>query len=208
MAAWFGGRNGSWNLYPKHFTERHELFVIIALGETLVVAAGSVTEKTWNSSLLIVSILSVVLMCCLWWIYCFRTKGELEHGMIRKDEGERSTVARDVYSLLHFPLMCGLIIYAFAIEESMLHPDGPMSWPAKIALSTGIFIFSSGLAIANWRANQKIQWLKIIIPILIAAILIGVLGLTTMVCMMIAILGLILLCVLEEMIPKVSDTTH
>ncbi|MEO5907021.1 MAG: hypothetical protein ABIQ11_09855, partial [Saprospiraceae bacterium] len=47
----------------------------------------------------------------------------------------------DVFSLLHFPLLCGLIIYAFAIEESMLHPDEEISFPARMALALGIFIF-------------------------------------------------------------------
>jgi low temperature requirement protein LtrA len=38
-AAAVGGRSEGWNLHPEHFSERHALFVIIALGESLIVAA-------------------------------------------------------------------------------------------------------------------------------------------------------------------------
>jgi hypothetical protein len=32
-------------------------------------------------------------------------------------------MARDAYSLLHFPMLCGLIIYGYAIHQCMAHPD-------------------------------------------------------------------------------------
>jgi low temperature requirement protein LtrA len=39
VAAGIGGRQRGWNLHAAHFSERHGLFVIIALGESLIVAA-------------------------------------------------------------------------------------------------------------------------------------------------------------------------
>ena len=42
VAASVGANQEGWNIHPEHFSERHGLFVIIALGETLIVAAGGV----------------------------------------------------------------------------------------------------------------------------------------------------------------------
>ncbi len=164
MAALLGGSNEAWNLHPRHFSERHGLFVIIALGETLIVAASAVTEEYWDGYLLLVSLLSVGITCCLWWIYFFRVKDKLERAIADRKGAHRSTVARDTFSLLHFPLLCGLIIYAFAIEEAMLHPDEVMSEAARIALSLGIFIFSTGIVL-TMESNRKDSIWKVVVDI-------------------------------------------
>ena len=49
IAGAIGGRLEGWNLHPEHFAERHGLFVIIALGETLIVAAARVSGASWTS---------------------------------------------------------------------------------------------------------------------------------------------------------------
>src|SRR6187549_811039 len=67
VAATIGGNKEGWGLYPKHFAERHGLFVIIVLGETLIVAASAVAQESWNSHLLIISMLAVGITACLWW---------------------------------------------------------------------------------------------------------------------------------------------
>jgi low temperature requirement protein LtrA len=122
VAAGIGGKNEAWNLHPRHFSERHGLFVIIALGETLIIAASAATEEFSDTYLLIVSSLCVAITCCLWWLYFFRAKENLQLAMETKTGSEQSKFGRDVYSLLHFPIICGLIIYAYAIAEAMAHP--------------------------------------------------------------------------------------
>jgi low temperature requirement protein LtrA len=103
IAAGIGGNREGWNLQPKHFSERHGLFVIIALGETLIISASAATEEFSNIYLLAVSSLAVGITCCLWWMYFFRAKEKLEHAMQSKSGIDRSRLARDTYSLLHFP---------------------------------------------------------------------------------------------------------
>ena len=50
VAAAVGGQQEGWDLYPEHFGERHGLFVIIALGETLIVAAGGLAGAAWTGT--------------------------------------------------------------------------------------------------------------------------------------------------------------
>ena len=42
-AAWVAGDRRAWGLHPGHFAERHGLIVIIALGESLIVAGSALT---------------------------------------------------------------------------------------------------------------------------------------------------------------------
>ena len=74
LAAAVGGQSGGWNIRAEHFAERHGLFVIIALGETLIVAAGGVTGAAWTNEVLRVAVLAVAVTCGLWWSYFPRLK--------------------------------------------------------------------------------------------------------------------------------------
>lgn len=200
IAATIGAKSESWNLFPRHFTERHGLFVIIALGETLIIAAGGVTDEFNNAALLIVSLLSIGITCCLWWLYFFKTKDRLEHEMARRDGAERSTMARDVFSLIHFPLLCGLIIYAFAIEEAMLHPLGEMSEAARVALACGVLVYAGALTFAVWRASGKMRFSITTGCLLVAALIYLTTGISTIATMTIAFGGLAVICVIEELL--------
>jgi low temperature requirement protein LtrA len=57
---------GGMRNYPEHFLERHGLFVIIALGEMLIVAGSGLVGEAWSGSLLAVAILVVGISCGLW----------------------------------------------------------------------------------------------------------------------------------------------
>lgn len=198
IAAMIGGRSDSWKLHPGHFSERHGLFIIIALGETLIIAASAATQEFWNGDLLVVSLLSVGITCCLWWIYFFRSKEILEHAMAGKEGIYRSELGRDVFSLLHFPILIGLIIYAFAIEEAMLHPEDVMSLAARVALSLGLFIYSTGIVIAILRATGRIHYTRLLFTAAISAIIFAVTGLPTIWTLAIALTGLAVMCIWEE----------
>jgi low temperature requirement protein LtrA len=199
IAAGIGGNREGWNLHPKHFSERHGLFVIIALGETLIISASAATEEFSNIYLLAVSSISVGITCCLWWIYFFRAKEKLEHAMESKTGVDRSRFGRDAYSLFHFPLICGLIIYAYAIEEAMSHPHAELSLAARTALALGICIYSIGLVATHWRATGKILFSRLSISVVTAGCIYFISGVQTYWTLLIAFTGLVVLCVAEEL---------
>ena len=58
VAAVIAARRAGWGLHPDHFAERHGLIVIIALGESLIVAAGGLAGAERTPALLIVGFLA------------------------------------------------------------------------------------------------------------------------------------------------------
>lgn len=102
------GNFEGWNLHPEHFSERYGLFVIIALGETLIVAAGGVTGVELTNELLMVTILSVALTFSFWWSYFDKTKPVLDHVLETKTGQELNIMAKN-FSIWHFPLLLGVI---------------------------------------------------------------------------------------------------
>ena len=198
LAATIGANSEGWNLHPRHFAERHGLFVIIALGETLIVAASAVAEESWDQSLLLISALAVGITSALWWLYFYRIKDHLEHAMAQQTGAAQSSMARDMFSLFHFPLVCGLIIYAYAIEEAMMHPGEPLTFEGRLALGVGIFLYSMSIVVAYWRGTKKLLVPRAVMTIFIAATIIGYDGITCFRSLMISFSLLILLFGIEE----------
>jgi low temperature requirement protein LtrA len=206
IAAAVGARAEGWNLHPEHFGERHGLFVIIALGETLIVAAGGVTGVQWTSDLIAVAILAVAITCGLWWSYFTRAKPELDHALETCRGAEQSTLARDVFSLAHFPMLCGVVAYALAVEEAIAHPGDPLPLEVRAALAVGVALFVGGMALAMWRATRRLLLARVIVTAAAAIAVLAVTSVAPSVTLAIALVGTTIIAALEQRVgsPTVS----
>lgn len=103
----------------------------------------------------------------MWWVYFAHTKPTLEETVEARQDDARSALARDVYSLLHFPVLCGVVAVAVAVEEAVAHPDQDLSVGLAASFVAGLTLFLLGLAAAQRRAVD--QWLWHRVPIVLAA---------------------------------------
>ena len=154
-AARVGARQEGWNLHPEHFAERHALFVIIALGESLIVAAAGVAGSDWTPVRISVAVLSVAVTCALWWAYFPRAKPQLDHALEHAEGVTQSRLARDVFSLIHFPLILGIVAYAAAVEEALAHPGEPLAPVWRWSLAVGLILYLGSMAAALLRAVNR-----------------------------------------------------
>jgi low temperature requirement protein LtrA len=198
IAAAVGGQAEGWNLHPEHFGERHGLFVIIALGETLIVAAGGVTGASWTGSLIGVAVLSVVITCGLWWSYFPRAKPVLDRAMEASRGATQSMMARDVFSLIHFPMLCGVIAYAVAIEEAIAHPGEPLPFEGRLALAVGLVLFVGGMAAAIWRATSRLLILRVVLIVVTAIAVVALAGVSPPITLALACAGVVIIVTLEQ----------
>jgi low temperature requirement protein LtrA len=148
-AATLAGRRASWDLNPAHLSERHGLFVIIALGESLIVAGAAIADAELSPGLVTVAGASIVVACLLWWTYFGWLKEALEHRFASADPRRLGPLARDAFSFAHFPLIGGIVGFAVAVEETVAHPDDPMPGPVLASLGAGVilFVLSSALSL-------------------------------------------------------------
>ena len=198
VAAAVGGQAEGWNLHPDHFGERHGLFVIIALGETLIVAAGEVTDAPWTGDLLGVATLAVVITCGLWWSYFPRAKPALDRALEASDGAAQASLARDIFSLAHFPMLCGVIAYAVAIEEAVAHPGEALSFEGRVALAVGLALFIGGMAGALWRATNHLLLTRITLTVVTAIAIVAVAGVAPLITLAIAFIGIVVIMALEH----------
>lgn len=155
IAAGVGGQLEGWDLHPEHFVERHGLIVIIALGEALIVAAAGLVGAPRSPTVIWTGLLAVAVTCGLWWSYFRQSRPAFEHALAERDGRARSCMARDVFSVMHFPMLCGVIAMAAATEQALAHPDLPLALSLRLALGAGAVLFVCGTAAALWRATGR-----------------------------------------------------
>jgi low temperature requirement protein LtrA len=161
FSAWRAG-SGEWRLFPSHFAERHGLFVIIALGESLIAAGVAASALPRDASLAAIAVPAVLATCALWWTYFGWAKDALEDAMHRLDSRARGWFGRDVYSLLHFPIIGGVIGHAVAIEKAVEHPNEHLEPAAALALAAGATLFVGCVGLALLRAHSRVPLFRAI----------------------------------------------
>ena len=157
------GDGRDWDIRPAHFSERHGLFVIIALGESLIVAATAVSsaERTW--ALMSDVIAALVIVCLLWWTYFGWLKEAAEEDLARAGPTKIGPLARDAYSLGHFPLVCGIVAFSVAVEEIVHHPAHAPSGAVVAALGVGVSLFVGSSAFFYWRVTGRVLVARLVI---------------------------------------------
>ena len=70
LSIYLTSRHGAWRIHSvSHWTERYGLFVIIAIGESIVAIGSGASDSALTSGLLVASLLGVTAAICLWWLY-------------------------------------------------------------------------------------------------------------------------------------------
>lgn len=156
FAAHIGGQQEGWNIHPEHFVERHGLIVIIALGEALIVAAAGLIGAPRTPTVVMSAVFAVAVTCGLWWSYFSHARHTLERALAEREGSQRSRAARDIFSVIHFPMLCGVLAIAAVVEQTLAHPDEPLNLGSRLALGIGTTLFVCGTAAAVWRATGHV----------------------------------------------------
>lgn len=151
VSAAVAGRRTTWDLNPSHLSERHGLFVIIAIGESLIVAGTAAAGDERSADLIAVATAAIIVACLLWWTYFGWVKEALEHNYASAPPERNGPLARDAFSVAHFPTIAGIVGFAVAIEEIFLHPGDPAPAAVIASLGVGIGLFVAGSALALRR---------------------------------------------------------
>jgi low temperature requirement protein LtrA len=130
-----------WKLVPAHFAERHNLVIILALGESIV-ALGIGAEVDLSAGVIAAAVLGIALASAVWWVYFDVVSLVTEQRLTRAAEGrERNALARDSYSYLHYPMVAGIVLVALSLQRTLAHVGDPLDSVYRFALLGGIAIY-------------------------------------------------------------------
>jgi low temperature requirement protein LtrA len=120
----FLGKSGlsDWDISGSHMAERCALFIIIALGEAILVTGATFTKLTPDAPVIAAFAVSFVASASMWWIYF--DIGAKRGGEAIEHEAEAGRLARNAYTYLHMPIVAGIVVTAVADEMMLAHPVG------------------------------------------------------------------------------------
>jgi hypothetical protein len=104
-----------------HLTERHGLFLILAIGESVVAIGVGAAEQPISAPLLVAAILGMAAAVCLWWLYFDVVSLAAEHRLLEAQGQDRVDLAVEAYAYGHFPLVAGIVLAALGVEGVLAH---------------------------------------------------------------------------------------
>ena len=103
-----------------HFAERFQLFVIIALGESIVITGATTATMPLDAATVVAFGLAFLSSAALWWLY-FNYVARIAARRLELSD-DRTMLARDGYTYLHAAIVAGVIVSAVGDELVIAHP--------------------------------------------------------------------------------------
>lgn len=143
-----------WEVTSEHFSERFQLFVIIALGESIVITGATTSELELTTPVVSAFVIAFLGSAALWWLYFNHTA---EGTFRRLEQAEnRTELARDVYTYLHAVLIAGIILVAIGDELVIAHPEEALHTNELVALVAGPVLYLLALGLMRLRATDHV----------------------------------------------------
>ena len=131
-----------WVIEGGHMAERCAGFIIIALGESIVVTGATFADLPWTIGTVGAFASSFVGAIAMWWFY-FHRGAEAGSEQISKSS-EPGRLARLAYTYLHMPIVAGIIISAVADELVLTHPAEHSDLKTVLSAIGGPMLFLIG----------------------------------------------------------------
>ncbi|MFE9658197.1 low temperature requirement protein A [Micromonospora sp. NPDC006431] len=156
----------------KHWTDRYQLIILIALGEVIISAGVGVFHRPISWAVIVALAVSMILLASLWWAYFDVDSVAGHRAMQTATLIQRAALARDAYAYLHLPMLAGLMLLAYGLRkhlELVAHPSGPAETPLGHAtLFAGVIVYLVANQAFWWRVRHEIRWVRIVGIFLIA----------------------------------------
>src|SRR6202011_3377882 len=131
-----------WTIEGGHMAERSAGFIIIALGESIVVTGATFADLAWTTETVVGFVSAFIGALAMWWIY-FHKGAEAGSEQISRSS-EPGRLARLAYTYLHMPIVAGIILAAVANELVLTHPADHSDLKTVLSAIGGPMLFLVG----------------------------------------------------------------
>ena len=149
----------TWEVETAHFAERFQLFMIISLGETIVVTGATTSQLELD--LARVTALSVAFLstAAFWWLYFDYVARIAERRL--ELAPDRTRLARDGYTYLHAVMVAGIIVAAVGDELVIAHPTDEVGRAEAAAVVAGPALYLVGHVLFRLRMAGSLSWKRL-----------------------------------------------
>ena len=140
-----------WDISGSHMAERCALFIIIALGEGIVVTGASFAGLSMEPGRVAAFVIAFVGSALMWWLY-FDLGMERGARMIA-GHSQAGRVARNAYTYLHMPIVLGIIMVAVGDALLLEHWDEAAGREFVLFQIGGTMLYLAGVGLFKRVAN-------------------------------------------------------
>jgi low temperature requirement protein LtrA len=144
-----------WIVEGGHMAERCAGFIIIALGESIVVTGATFADLPWTAKTVTAFMAAFIGALAMWWIY-FNKGAEAGSEQISKS-AEPGRLARLAYTYLHMPIVAGIILAAVADELVLTHPADQSNLKTVLSAIGGPLLFLVGTILFKHTFRRFLQ---------------------------------------------------
>ncbi|PVX85642.1 low temperature requirement protein A [Paraburkholderia unamae] len=135
-------RTSDWTIEGGHLAERCQLFVIVALGETVLATGATLAQvDIWDSAILSAVLATFLGTLAMWWLYFGTSSEDATKTITRSGDPGR------IGAYLHAILVAGIIATAVGNDLVLAHPHNAVKTAYALTLSAGPAIYLLGSAI-------------------------------------------------------------
>ena len=168
-----------WDIEGGHFAERCQAFILIALGESVVVIGAALAGRlsgplaaphARGGPAIAAFALAFIGSAGLWWLYFDRSAEASEQAIARS--ADPGALGRSAYHLIHPVMVAGIIVVAAADGIVLSHPG------ERAGLAPALLILGgTALYLAGHAAFKAVVWRTVSVPRLAGVAALALLGL-------------------------------
>ncbi len=157
-----------WEIETAHFAERFQLFIIIALGESIVVTGATASSLVLDLPIGTSLMVAFASSAALWWLYFDEVGWRAQRFLSRSDE--RGRLARDAYTYLHIPIIAGIIVVAVGDEIVIAHPGATPSGVELAVILGGPVLYLMGHTLFRLRMIGNVSRKRVLAAVAMVAL--------------------------------------
>lgn len=140
---------------PGHLSERFGLFLIIALGESVVEIGGPAADGHLSAGVLSAVAAAFVLAAALWWVYFHFAADAMRYALTTAKV--QTHITRHVLTYGHFALIASVISVAVGMREAIAHPGENLPWGVSGLLVGGCAIYLATYGYTRWAMFKLVS---------------------------------------------------
>ncbi|MEN8133600.1 MAG: low temperature requirement protein A, partial [Pseudomonadota bacterium] len=148
--------SAQWDISGVHMAERCGLFVIICLGESILLTGANFAKMPWTVVTMGAFVIAFVGTVAIWRVYFYIGHDRASHLIDHSPDPGR--IARLWFTYIHIPIVAGIILIAASDELLLAHPTGHVSTDAAIVLLGGPALFLLGALWLKLASSSTPPW--------------------------------------------------
>jgi low temperature requirement protein LtrA len=158
---WIPGRGRSrwdaWRIRGGHFSERSALFIIIVLGESILVIGRALTGDGLTPPVILAALSAFANAVAMWFLYFAHGQDRGRHYIAGHETS--GTVARTSYTYLHAVLVIGLVLSTHGSELALEAPDEHADLTTQTLMTLGTAVYLAGLLAFKLSIGVQAGWI-------------------------------------------------